>query len=72
MIQKIGQERYEKNKQKIETKIRSITHKELKKQRDMIDYDKVAINYIKEIEENENYEFDIFDLDIINEKQEKK
>ena len=73
MIQKIGLERKEKNKKKIEIKIkiRSITNKELKKQRYMIDYDKVAIDYIKEIEDNENYEFDIFDLDFMNEKQEK-
>ena len=37
----------------------------------MIDYDKVSIDYMRDIEENENYEFDIFDLDFMNEKQEK-
>ena len=43
----------------------------MKKKVDMIDYDKVSIDYMRDIEENENYVFDIFDFDFMNEKQEK-
>ena len=33
--------------------------------------DKISIDYIRDIEEKKNHEFDIFDLDFMNEKQEK-
>ena len=72
LIEKIGNEQYLNNVKKIEIKIRNMTNKILKKNVDMIDYDKVSIDYIKDLEEDENYIFDLFDFDFINEKKRKK